>query len=380
MAVDTSDELIERSRDRHGHIDKRMLHSRGVLTDNNLFGPDDVNPDPLGGTELIEANGFSATGILGGRHYWVAVFWGGELGDRVQLRGWDADYVTAELHRREGREFDLAHPGPPLSLDLADARSILAALGTLSDDFEWHGDSPPGCVVTETPGPEFATLRELLGVLGYDADSDAEVEGLIEEYADTYLEEELGMGLVVNLGAGEAGDGMLLVAEMSFYTDDAVQMWVLDAPFTVGGLHQYLDELDVRVRRLRAILELPPAGHAGVDEDEDTNADEDAVSIAGALATLFERDRSEVVDQLGDSWVSIEGAAMGSHGVPVRYLLWEGCLVVALDEEYVYLFTATVSDGEVEIGEEIATVELGSGTTIGLEEFASALRSVRAVL
>lgn len=146
------DKLIERSRDRDGRIDKRMLHARGVLTDNNLFGPNDVNPNPLGGTELIDAQGFSASGTLSGRPYWVAVFWGGELGGRVQLRGWDAEDVTAELQLHEGQEFELARPGPRHSLRLDNALSILAALTSLSDDFDWYGDEPPGFLSAQHGG------------------------------------------------------------------------------------------------------------------------------------------------------------------------------------------------------------------------------------
>lgn len=35
-----------------------MLHARGI-SDNDLFGPDDVNPNPLGGTLLVKAKGLS---------------------------------------------------------------------------------------------------------------------------------------------------------------------------------------------------------------------------------------------------------------------------------------------------------------------------------
>ncbi|GIM64231.1 hypothetical protein Pve01_94640 [Planomonospora venezuelensis] len=151
--MDARDKLIEASRGRDGRIDKRMLHARGVLTDNNLFGPDEVNPNPLGGTELIDAKGFSATGTLNGRPYWAAVFWSGELGDRVQLRGWDAEEVTAELHMYEGQVFALALPGSSCSLRLDDAASILTALMSLSDDFDWDGDQPPGYLVAKEGGP-----------------------------------------------------------------------------------------------------------------------------------------------------------------------------------------------------------------------------------
>lgn len=222
--------------------------------------------------------------------------------------------------------------------------------------------------------PEFETLRELLDALGYDAESDAEVEGLIEEYADTYMVEDLGMNLFVTVGEGDDGEGMFLRARMSFYTDDAVEMWVLDAPFTVSGINQYLDELDLRVRRLRAIVELPAAEDAG-DAD-----DEDSVSIAGALGALFERDEVEAINQLGDTWVAIDSDVVGTHSVPVRYLLWDSCLVVGLDDEYVHIFAATVEDGEVEVGEVVSSLDLGDQATIELEEFARALQDARALL
>lgn len=150
--MDARDKLIEASRGRDGRIDKRMLHARGVLTDNNLFGPEDVNPNPLGGAELIDAKGFSATGTLGGRPYWVAVFWGGELGDSVQLRGWDAEDVTAELRVHQGQEFELAPQCSRCSLRLDNALSILAALMSLSDDFDWYGDKPPGYLPAKDGG------------------------------------------------------------------------------------------------------------------------------------------------------------------------------------------------------------------------------------
>ena len=120
---------------------------------------------------------------------------------------------------------------------------------------------------TRSPEPEFETLRELLDALGYDAESDDEVEGLIGEYADEYMVEDLGANLFVNLGEGDDGEGMSLLAKMSLYTDDAVQMWVLDAPFTVSGINRYLDELDLRVGRLRAIVELPDAGAGDMDDE-----------------------------------------------------------------------------------------------------------------
>lgn len=143
--MDDMDRLIKRCTDKHGRVDKQMLHARGVLSDNNLFEPEDANPDPLGGSPLVEAKGFSARGEIAGQHYWVAVFWGGELEDQVQIRGWDAQWVGEELATREGQEFQFAHPGPSYELKLDNALSILTALMSISGhEFEWTGDKPPG--------------------------------------------------------------------------------------------------------------------------------------------------------------------------------------------------------------------------------------------
>src|SRR3546814_14783533 len=87
-------------------IDKRMLHARGY-SDNGMFGADDEHPDPLGGSLLIKAKGFSVQGQLCGRRFWVAVFWRGELGDRVQIRGWESEGVREALARHEGDRFAL---------------------------------------------------------------------------------------------------------------------------------------------------------------------------------------------------------------------------------------------------------------------------------
>lgn len=217
----------------------------------------------------------------------------------------------------------------------------------------------------------FATLRGLLAALGYESDGDDELEGLIEDYADTYMDEDLGMNLFVNLGDGDDGEGMFLRAKMSFYTDDAVDMWVLDAPFTVRRFHSYLDELDLRVRRLRAIVELPTSGDAA-------NADDgDQVSVAAGLAMLFKSDEAEVLAHLGDNWAPIESDVIGSFSVPVRYLLWDDDLIVGLNDEYVHLFAPILENGEVEVGDVITSFALGEDETIGLAQFFRALQDAR---
>lgn len=227
--------------------------------------------------------------------------------------------------------------------------------------------------VTEVPPreQEFATLRELLAALEYESDSDDDVADLIEDYADAYMDEDLGMNLFVNLGDGDDGEGMSLRAKMSFYTDDAVEMWVLEAPFTVSRFHRYLDELDLRVARLRVIVELPPVVDlAGGD-------DQDRAPITVTLATLFGAEEADVLDQLGDNWVPIESDVMGTDSVPVRYLLWNDRLVVGLDDEYVHLFVPIRGNGDVEVGDVITCFELGEDETIEFGRFADALRKSR---
>lgn len=228
--------------------------------------------------------------------------------------------------------------------------------------------------MTEVPprDQEFATLRELLAALEYESDSDDEVADLIEEYADAYMDEDLGTNLFVNLGGGDDGEGMSLRAKMSFYTDDAVDMWVLDAPFTVSRFHRYLDELDLRVARLRAIVELPPV------VDITSGDDEDQVPITVTLATLFGAEEADVLDQLGGNWVPIESDVMGTDSVPVRYLLWNDRLVVGLDDEYVHLFVPILDNGDVEVGDVMTSLELGDKETIGLAQIARALHEPRA--
>lgn len=216
---------------------------------------------------------------------------------------------------------------------------------------------------------EFATLRDLLTALGHEPESDDEVADLVEEYADGYMDEDLGMNLFVNLGDGYDGEGLSLRAKMSFYTDDAVDMWVLEAPFTVIRFHRYLDALDLRVARLRAIVELPPV------VDVTGGDDEDQVPITAALAALFGADEADVLAQLGDHWVPIESDVMGTFSNPVRYLLWNQRLVVGLDEENIHLFAPVLANGEVEVGDVISSLDLGEDETIGLAKFAGFLQA-----
>lgn len=229
-----------------------------------------------------------------------------------------------------------------------------------------------GRAVSEVPPHEqqFPTLRELLAALGYESISDGELEGIVEEYADAYMDEDLGMNLFVTLDHECDGEVMVLRAKMSFYTEDAVNMWVLAAPFTVSGFHRYLDELDLRVRRLRAIVELPTAQEA-------TDGVDDQVPIVVALAMLFESDERDVLAQLGNRWVPIESDVMGTDSAPARYLLWDDRVIVGLDDEHLHLFAPIIRDGEAKVGDVITSLALGEDETIGLTQFARALHDAR---
>ena len=56
----------------------------------------------------------------------------------------------------------------------------------------------------------------------------------------------------MNLTEGDGWDELSLRPKLSFYTEDTVDMWVLEAPVSVHEFHKYLDELDLRVARERA--------------------------------------------------------------------------------------------------------------------------------
>lgn len=138
------EKLFRRSTTPDGHTDKRMLWLRGMLDDSNLFDGEDSGPTHSHGRPLVKAKGFWAAGTLSDEPYGVGVFWGGELGDEVEIRGDDSAVVRAMLEARQGESFEFAHPGPFYDLQLDNPLSILTALSNLSADFEWHGDKPPG--------------------------------------------------------------------------------------------------------------------------------------------------------------------------------------------------------------------------------------------
>ena len=151
---------------------------------------------------------------------------------------------------------------------------------------------------------------------------------------------------------------------MSFYTDDAVRMWDLECPVTVGEFHSYLDEFDLRVARLRAIVDLPQKA---------TNDVEEPVSITETLARLFETDEAGVIDQLGDYWQPLASDVMGVASQPNRYLLWRNRVVLGLDDENAHLFLPIFFGDTVRVGDVITYIELGEHTTISVAELSEVL-------
>jgi hypothetical protein len=88
-------------------------------------------------------------------------------------------------------------------------------------------------------------------------------------------------------------------------------------------IHSYLEGLDIRVSRLRAIVD-PPTSRDLADHDDD------APSIVETLARLFDVAELELVDELGDDWAPIGSDEWASRANPCatwpgrakRWLLW----------------------------------------------------------
>lgn len=224
-----------------------------------------------------------------------------------------------------------------------------------------------GIVTTSPPNEqEFATIGELLAALEYDCDEDDDMADLIEDYVLGYLAEDLGMGLFVDVNEADEAGELSLHARLSFYTDDAVRMWNLRFPVTVNSFHRYLDELDVRVARKRILLELPSAEEQSDDED-------DEVSIVEVLSRLFGSSEGEVVGDLGENWRPIVSDAMGWSSKPDRYLLWDDRLVVGLDDQFAHVFVPVRIGDDVEVGDVLIRFLLGEVEMAGVTEFARAL-------
>ncbi|MGW5365988.1 hypothetical protein [Actinopolymorpha pittospori] len=214
---------------------------------------------------------------------------------------------------------------------------------------------------------ELATVRDLLAALNYDYGENDDLGDIIEDYVLGYLTEDLGMGLFVDVSEGGEAEELSVYARLSFYTDDTVDMWVLQFPVTVSEFHRYLDELDLRVARMRIVLELPTT-------EEQTDED-DEVSIVEVVSRLFGVSEGEVIAELRENWRPVASDAMGMSSKPNRYLLWNDCLIVGLDDQYVRLFLPLRTGDDLHVGDVVAWFELGEGETIGITEFARALHN-----
>jgi hypothetical protein len=210
---------------------------------------------------------------------------------------------------------------------------------------------------------ELATIEDLLRALGYELAEPSSPADDLEDYVLGYLVEDLGMNLFVNLD----DDSFDLIARMSFYTDDAVNMWSLSFPTTLNQFHRYLDELDIRVARLRAIVDLPAEGDL-------RDPDESELPIVEALARLLQTTKTHVLGELGDDWVPIDSEAKGLATQPVRFMAWAGKLVIGLDDEYLHLFRLEWSDGKPDVGDAIACFEFGNEGTMSLDDLSTILQ------
>lgn len=206
--------------------------------------------------------------------------------------------------------------------------------------------------------------------LGYTVADDEDVADIIEDYVLGYLDEDLGMGLFVNLTEGDGGDDLSLQAKLSFYTHDTVDMWALETPISVSEFHTYLDELDLRVARKRTLLELPPPV-----EETDPLSDEPPRPIVDVLARLFGTTVEDVVTELGADWKPVRSEGMGSESKPDRYLLWDARLVVGIDDQYVHVFVPTGAPEDVDSPDVVAWFELGEHETVSLSTVAHMLKT-----
>jgi hypothetical protein len=218
-----------------------------------------------------------------------------------------------------------------------------------------------GGVVTNTdhPDEEFATLPSLLRRLGYDVTDGAGISNELEDYAESYLYHDAYVNLMDWI-ENESGESVTLDAE-------GVVMWNLDFPVTLEQFHDYLDELDLRIGRIRIIGDVP----APDDEDDD-----EAGKICSAMALVFGVDAQRVHDDLGTSWTSINSDAVGYHSNPVAYVSWADHIVVGLDDQYVYAFLTTVG-GDVLDANTGGVIWEGEWTKDGVADYAGFARTLR---
>jgi hypothetical protein len=197
--------------------------------------------------------------------------------------------------------------------------------------------------------------------LVYENDETADI---LEGYIAEYLDSDVGMGLFVHLPADQ---------QLSLSVYRGVNMWILEFPITLADFYKYLDELDLRQKRMDALSELP-------DPDEfieGTEMDE-FVSVTRALADLLRVAETDVVNELGSNWRQVDVDLDGYYSNPVRFVLWNERVVVGLDDQYVHLYAPATSGGTGEPWELLEGFELGSENTLTLAEFAPRLRMAAA--
>lgn len=218
-----------------------------------------------------------------------------------------------------------------------------------------------GGVVTGNPNPvdEFATLPDLLRGLGHDVTDDAGISAELEDYVESYLYHDASVNLT-DWSGDKSSETLTLDAE-------GVVMWTLPFPVTLTEFHDYLDELDLRIGRMRIVDEIPAP---------DCEEEDGAEKISAIIALLFGVEADRLRDDLGTSWTSIESEAVGNRSNPVAYICWADSLVVGLDDQYAYVFL-TDADGDVLDANSNGVIWEAEWTREGVADYAGFARTLR---
>ena len=208
---------------------------------------------------------------------------------------------------------------------------------------------------------EFSTLTDLARGLDYEVTAGDHVTASIEDFAENYVDHDTCIS-VLDWTESDSGEGLVLTAE-------DVVMWELGFPATRAQFYSYLDELDLRIGRRRAVSRIP-------DPDDADLADEEApTAITSALAELFGLSVDRVVRDLGLDWELIDSGACGSYSYPLRYLMWQDVAVVGVDDEYLYVFGTVEGEEATDAGDEVWGVQWPEPGESGFEEFVQVLRA-----
>lgn len=219
-----------------------------------------------------------------------------------------------------------------------------------------------GWVMTGNDGlnEEFSTLTDLARGLDYEVTAGDHVTTYIEDFAENYIDHDTCIS-VLDWTESDSGEGLVLTAE-------DVVMWELGFPATRAQFYSYLDELDLRIGRRRAISRIPEADADSADEDV-------PAAITSAFAELFGMSVDRVVRELGLDWEIIDSGAVGSYSFPLRFLAWQRAAVVGIDDEYLYVFGTVEGEEGTDAEDEVWGVQWSETGESGFEEFVQVLRA-----